>query len=161
MNDDFSDHDLETPTEHDVDQAYGGKYLSASQVGDKKIRAKILKVRKEELKGNDGTKRMRLVIYCSGIEKPMVLNATNKDALVNDLGRAPSNWVAAEVGIFTKSTSFGGKSVLGLRLRVLAPKPVLARPAPTVSVDAPWPNENDDPGFDPDRNGSPDVDRVA
>jgi hypothetical protein len=171
MSDEFSEHDLDTPTEHDLDLAYGSKFLAASQVGDKKIRAKILKVRKEELKGNDGTKRTRFVIYCSGIEKPMVLNATNKEELVNAHGRTPANWVGSEVGIFTAPTTFGGRPVVGLRLRVLGPvskpaavsKPVPAsKPAPaTKPVPASWPNEKDDPGFDPDRNDSPDIDQFA
>lgn len=49
MADQFVEHDLDTPTEHDLEQAYGSKYLQATDIGDKKIRAKIAKVRKEEV----------------------------------------------------------------------------------------------------------------
>ena len=75
---DFIEQDLETPTEADLDSAYGSKFLSAADVGDRKIRSKILKVRKEDLRGKDDKSKKRLVLYLEGLDKPMVLNATNK-----------------------------------------------------------------------------------
>ena len=45
MSDDFVETDLDTPTEHDLDLAYGSKYLSATDVGNRKLRTKIAKVR--------------------------------------------------------------------------------------------------------------------
>ena len=50
MADDFLDHDTDTPTEADLDQAYGSKFLSAADVGDRKIRTKITKVRKADVR---------------------------------------------------------------------------------------------------------------
>src|SRR5262245_43250540 len=100
MSDEFLEHDLDTPTEADLDQLYGSKYLSASDIGNRKVRTKILKVRKEELRSNDGTKRMRFVLYFEDIDKGLVLNAVNKDRLVASLGRVPTNWKGASVGVF-------------------------------------------------------------
>ena len=59
MADDFLEHDLDTPTEADLDLAYGSQYLSATDIGDRKIRTKIAKVRKADLRGNDDKKRMK------------------------------------------------------------------------------------------------------
>ena len=57
-----------------------------------------------------------------GIDKPMVLNATNKDALVSALGKAPANWINASIGIYVDpNVMFGGVRTGGLRLRVLGP----------------------------------------
>jgi hypothetical protein len=74
---DFVERDLDTPTEADLKQIYGSKFLSAADVGNRKIRTKIEEVRKAELRNGDGTKRPRLVLHLRGIDKPMVLNWTN------------------------------------------------------------------------------------
>jgi hypothetical protein len=122
MADDFVDHDLDTPTEADLNQVYGSKFLSAADVGNRKIRTKIEKVGKEDLRKGDGTKRMRFVLRLGGIDKPMVLNVTNVNALIEKLGRSPANWIGAPVGIYVDpNVNYGGKRVAGLRLRVPSP----------------------------------------
>ena len=85
----FKADDLDTPTEADLKQCYGSKYLGAADIGDKKIRAKILKIRKEVLQQQGGAQRPKFVIYFANLEKPMVLNSTNTAVLVNALGRPP------------------------------------------------------------------------
>jgi hypothetical protein len=153
--DEFTEHDLDTPTEADLDLAYGSQYLSANDVGDRKIRTKIAKVRKADMRGNDDKKRMKFILYLESLDKPMVLNATNKNALVDKLGRAPTNWIGATIGLYVDpNVSYAGKLTKGLRLRVLgpavtaAPKPTPApKPAPAATSATPeWPEENGDPG---------------
>jgi hypothetical protein len=146
MNDEFNE-DLETPTEADLDSCYGSKYLGAVDVGDKKIRTRIGKVRKETMQQQGGKpERAKFVIYFTTVDKPMVLNATNKNALVDKLGKVPLNWVGADVGLYTENTQYAGKPTKGLRLRVLGPaktttaaakpKPAKsAKPAPAVSIE--------------------------
>ena len=77
--------------------------------------------------------RAKFVIYFTTLDKPMVLNATNKNALVDKLGRVPANWVGADVGLYTENTQFAGKPTKGLRLRVLGP----AKTAATTAKAAP------------------------
>jgi hypothetical protein len=132
MADNFLEHDIDTPTEADLDQAYGSKFLSAADVGDRKIRTRITKVKKAELRGNDGTARVRFVLYLEGIDKPMVLNSTNMNELVGKLGRNPANWKGAAVGLYVDpNVTYAGKRVAGLRLRVLGPS-TTAKPAGPV-----------------------------
>src|SRR5436190_11433424 len=100
MASEFVDNDLDTPTESDLDQAYGSKFLSAADVGNRKIRTKIVKVRKVDLRGSDGTNRVKFVLHVEGIEKPMVLNSTNLNELVEKLGRNPRDWIGALVGLY-------------------------------------------------------------
>jgi hypothetical protein len=134
MAEDFDD-DLETPTEADLDSCYGSKYLGAVDIGDKKIRTRIGKVRKETMQQQGGKpERAKFVIYLTTIDKPMVLNATNKNALVDKLGRVPANWVGADIGLYTEPTQFGGKPTRGLRLRVLGPAKTAAKVAPAKSA---------------------------
>ena len=69
------------------------------------------------------------MIYFTTLDKPRVLNATNKNALVDELGKVPANWVGTDIGLYTENTQFGGKPVKGLRLRVLGPAKTKAAPA--------------------------------
>ena len=125
---DFVEDDLGTPTEADLDDCYGSKYLSASDLGDKKIRTRIGKIRKETMRQQSGAERSKFVIYFTTLDKPMVLNATNKNVLVEKLGKVPASWVGTDIGLYTENTQFGGKPVKGLRLRVLGPVKTEAAP---------------------------------
>ena len=119
--------DLDTPSEADLDSAYGSRYLSTSDVGNKKIRTRIAKVRKEELRGNEGKPRTRFVLYFDTIDKGMVLNATNKNAVVTALGKVPSKWKGATILLHVdNNVQFAGKRVQGLRLQVAGPAPKAA-----------------------------------
>ena len=157
---DFND-DLLTPTEADLEACYGSKYLSATEVGDRKIRTKIAKVRMEELQRPGGKTQKKFVLGFSTIDKEMVVNITNKTTLVDALGKNPADWIGAEVGLLTEPTTMAGKPTRGVRMRLLnkplgsklgeaapapAPEPNPA-PAPVAAAEAaPWPDEAGDPG---------------
>ena len=164
MADEFLEHDLDTPSETDLNQAYGSKYLSASDIGTRKIRTKLIKIGKAKLRGNDGTERMRFVLFFEGIDKGLVLNAVNKDRLVAALGRPPVKWLNASVGIYVDpDVVFGGKKTGGIRLRVLEAfqaKPA-PKPAPKKTAAPESPEQPDDPGYDPDLNDNPDFTQAA
>ncbi len=148
MIDNFTD-DLDTPTEADLDTCYGSKYLSAADLGDKKIRTRIAKIRKEMLQQQSGkSERAKFVLYFSSLDKAMVLNATNKTVLVEKLGKNPADWIGADVGILAENTTFAGKPVKGLRLRVLSlpKKAPVAKPKPTKIDQEPPPDQEGDPG---------------
>ncbi len=149
MSDDFID-DRNTPTEEDLESCYGSKYLSALEIGVRKIRTKIAKVRKEGLQQQGGPTRNKFVLSFSNLDKELVLNTTNKNALVDTLGRNPADWIGAEIGIYSEPTTFGGKPTRGLRLRVLN-KPVTPSKAaskPAATEETPWLDELGDPGPD-------------
>ena len=107
-------------TENDLNGVYGSRMLSAAELGDRKLRAKIKSVSKEQLQGrNPGEQpRPRIVLDLVG-EKRFVLNTTNFNVLCNALGRDPKNWIGAEIGISAETTTFSGRPAKGLRLRVL------------------------------------------
>ena len=154
MSDEFIEHDLDTPTEADLDTLYGSKFLSTGDLGDRRMKTKILKIRKEELRADNGKTRKKFVLFLEGIDKPMVLNATNKDALVDKLGKNPANWIGAGIGIYVDpNVNYAGKRVKGLRLTVIIPPK--ASPAPKAAPAAAkaaneWPEEEGDPGFSGD-----------
>jgi hypothetical protein len=150
--DDFED-DLGTPTEDDLAECYGSKYLGAVDIGNRKIRTRIAKITKELMPSRDGKPaRNKFVLYLANLNKPLVLNATNKNRLVDALGAKPAGWINAEIGILAEDTQFGGKATKGLRLKVIsAPKAAAkatAKPAskPAATEELPWPDEDGDPG---------------
>jgi len=119
---DFIEYDPETPTEADLDQAYGSKFLPAADVGNRKSRTTIAKVRKMDLRGSDGTNRVKFVLQLEGIDKLLVLNSSNMNELVEKLGRKPADWIGALVEIYVDpNVTYNGKRVAGLRLRVISP----------------------------------------
>jgi hypothetical protein len=138
----------DTPTEADLDACYGSKYLSAPEVGDQKIRTRIAKVGKKALQQQGGGTKTKFIVSFTNIDRELVLNATNINALVAVLGRNPADWTGAEVGIFTEPTIMAGKPTRGVRLRVLN-KPSgaapVAKPAPKPHT-PPWPEDAEDPG---------------
>lgn len=158
MADEFLEHDLDTPTEADLDAAYGSKFLSAVDLGDRKIRTTISKVRNGKVKDREtGETKPKLLVFFESIDKALVLNATNKNVLVDALGKAPVGWIGASVGILNDpNVTFAGKRTGGLRLKFLAPpaKPAAAASTskPATAATPPWSDEKDDPGFDPDFN---------
>lgn len=174
MADEFFENETDThiPTEADLAQAYGSKFLSGPDIGDKKIRTKITKLRKEEMIDKDtGKKKIRFVVSFDSIDKPLIINATNKNVLVDALGRNPAAWVGASVGVFfDRDVMFAGKRVGGIRLRVLTPPPPAAakpaappapKPTPQPAAAA-WPEEKENSGFDPDLNDSvPDLSKKS
>ena len=149
------DDDFDTPTAADVDACYGSKYLSATEVGNRRIRTKIARVRKEPLQQQGGITKTKFIIAFSTLDKEMVANATNINTLKDELGKDPAGWIGADVGIFTGPTMFAGKPTKGLRLQVLnkpaatpAPKPIPPKPSPksAAAEETPWPDLGDDPG---------------
>jgi hypothetical protein len=151
----FND-DPEIPTEADLDACYGSQYLSTPEVGDRKIRDRIARVRKAPLQQQGGATKAKFILAFTNLDKEMVLNTTNKNALVEALGKRPADWIDAEVGIYTEPTMFGGKPTRGLRLRVLSKPSTMPTPKPSpqpvpkrgATEKTPWPDQSDDPGPD-------------
>jgi hypothetical protein len=143
---DFND-DLNTPTEDDLESCYGSKYLGAADIGKKKIRTRILKITKEMMPQRDGKPaRARIVLYLANIDKPFVLNATNKNRLVEEWGRKPADWLNGEIGLYVEMTQFGGKPTPGLRLKTISKRKGASVAAATPPKAEPWPDEDGDPG---------------
>ena len=105
MYQEFDDHD--TPSEADLDLCYGSKFLSATELGDRKIRTRIRKVRKALLRGQDGKEKNKFVLSFSNLDKGLVANPTNIKTLVDALGKAPSGWLNAEVGTLHRADDDG------------------------------------------------------
>ena len=123
-------------TEQDVEGLYGSSKMSGTELGDRKIRATISHTRIETMPAR-GTEppRTKLVLTFAEHKKDLVLNSTNFAVLRDAISRNPGEWVGAEIGISAENTSFAGKPVRGLRVKVLKlPAGVAAtHPAPAAA----------------------------
>jgi hypothetical protein len=121
-------------TEQDVEGLYGSSKMSGADLGDRKIRATISHTRIETLPAR-GTEpaRTKLVLTFAEHKKELVLNATNFAILRDAISRNPGEWPGAEIGISAENTSFAGKPVKGLRVKVLKLPEGVARPAPAAA----------------------------
>ena len=81
----------------------------------------------EELRQQDGKTRKKFVLGFTSIDKEVVVNVTNITTIVDALGKAPADWIGAEVGLLTEPTTMAGKPMRGLRLRVID-KPLGGKP---------------------------------
>ncbi len=145
----MTDFEDDTPTEADLDACYGGNYLNAAVQGERRTRTEVGRVHKKALPQQGGGTKTRFILSFTTVDKEMVLNATNKNTLVERLGRNPADWIGAEVGLFTEPANMGGKPTRGLRLRVLnKPSGTAPSPKPVPKPDLPWPDEAGDPGPD-------------
>jgi hypothetical protein len=126
-------------TESDLEGLYGSKMLSGTELGDRKIKARITDVLKQTLQGRTPGEpaRTKVVLVLAGQEKQLALNSTNYTYIRDTLGRNPQNWIGAEIGIKAEDVSFAGRTVKGLRVKVLDNgRPAPAGAAASAEMDA-------------------------
>ena len=154
MGDEFFEHDTQTPSEKDVAEAFGSRFLGVVDVGDKKIRTKICGKKEEVEDRKTGKLKKKIVVFFESIDKGLILNGVNRETLEIAFGKKPADWLNAIVGIFVDpNVMFGGlkKGGVRLRLRVLTPAAAEADIEARTGRRPPasdWAEEGD-PGPDP------------
>jgi len=99
------------------DEVFVSKYFKAADVKAKPIVAVIEDIVIEEVGvGND--KKPKPVMILEGLDKRLVINSTNWDALAEVLGDESDGWIGHKVRIHTVSTMYQGKRVDGIRVTV-------------------------------------------
>jgi hypothetical protein len=104
-----------------ADQAFLSKYLKSSDVKDKPRIAVISHVEQEQVgKGEDAQEKH--VLYFEGDISPMVLNRTNWETIEDAFGDS-DDWPGHKLELKTARVQFQGKSVDGIRVDPIVPKP--------------------------------------
>jgi hypothetical protein len=93
---------------------YGPKTLSAKQLGNKKIKGKILDVTPVTMRGADKIVHTRLCLTVQGETKRIPLNATNAETLGTKYGEDFAKWKGKTVTIQVHKTQFEDQDVDGL-----------------------------------------------
>ena len=91
-----------------VDQLYPSKYLSASDLKGKRLKATIAKVTIEEFT-NDGEKQNKPIVHFKEAIKPLVANKTNVNILAKLCGDDTDDWTGKPIGLRMELVSFGAR----------------------------------------------------
>jgi hypothetical protein len=102
--------------------AFPSRYIQTATVKAKPIVATISTV-EMELVGQGADQRRKPVLHLEG-EKPMVLNRTNFETLCDAFGDS-DEWPGHKIKVYAVRTQYAGKSIDGLRVEPIVPKPAL------------------------------------
>jgi hypothetical protein len=146
-------------SEAELEKIYSGKYLGAADVGDRKIKTKILRVALADLRQQDGSTKKKAVLACDGIDKQVVVNVTNFRILKDGFGANAQKWVGRTIGIKTAMKQNGKPGIelviLGDAFKTAAAPMPTKKPAPKIAAeDDNFPADEfpGDPGPEPDPN---------
>ena len=120
-----------------ISSAFPSKFLKASDLQGREVQVKIDDVAIEVM---EQTGEEKPVLRFIGTEKGLVLNKTNSDAIATAYGDETDSWHGQPIILFEATTSYGGRTVPCLRVRiprpVAKPAPVAARPPAQVVTDS-------------------------
>lgn len=99
-----------------ISAAFPSKYLKASDLPDgRDVRVVIEDVRMELMEQTGDEKP---VCYFQGKDRGLVLNVTNASTISTAYGDDTEEWYGKPIILFATTTSFGGRTVPCLRVRV-------------------------------------------
>lgn len=112
----------------DINAAFPSNWLKAADLQGRAVRVTIKEVISEDI--GDGHKP---VVYFQNGNKGLVLNKTNALAIADIYGSDTDNWAGAIVEVYPDKTTFQGRRVDCLRVRVPNNAPPRQASAPTTS----------------------------
>jgi hypothetical protein len=105
-----------------INDAFPSKYLKASDVPDDgDLVLTIREVNMEDV-GQGEDRERKPVVYFGEIDKGLVLNKTNSNAIQSLYGPNTEDWEMKKIAIFATEVDFAGKQTLALRVRLKPPK---------------------------------------
>lgn len=149
-----TDPNHEDPTMAKISEEFASKYLSAADLGEFKGRKTVLTIESasiETFKNDDGQKVKKVVLQFRDHDKAMVVNATNRDVLVNLYGDDTDDWEGQLIGLHVERVQFGAKRVDAIRLDEEKPRPSKkSEKAPAKAAAKPERDAGEDEGEEDD-----------
>jgi hypothetical protein len=105
-----------------LSDAFPSRYLQTATVKAKPIVATIGHLTMEAV-GHGAEQKQKPVLHLEG-QKPLVLNRTNFEALADAFGDS-DEWSGHKIKVYAARTQYAGKSMDGLRVEPIVPKPAL------------------------------------
>ena len=99
-----------------ISNAFPSKYLRASDIPDG--REAHVKIDRVQLESMETTGDEKPVLYFIDRKKGLVLNRTNADQIASAYGDDTESWHGQPIILFITSTSFNGRTVPCLRVRI-------------------------------------------
>ncbi len=94
-----------------------GSYLTAADVAEAPIRAPIARFETGEFTDRNGKEKTKLIMHLGGHDKALVLNDTNIETCIDELGEDYETWVGSVIELFKDRTKLGRKKVDCIRVR--------------------------------------------
>jgi hypothetical protein len=96
---------------------YSGRFLRVTDLKARRVPTRIQEVRKEEFKQDDGKTEQKLIVTLKGFEKPLVLNRTNCDTIIDLVGSEETDdWIGKPIVLLQAKVRFQGKSTPCIRV---------------------------------------------
>jgi hypothetical protein len=108
--------------------------LKAEDIGDDDLVLTIQSVDMEEL-GQDQDEKP--VLYFAETDKGLVLNKTNCDAIAQLYPGQIGDWIGKKIALYATEVSFGGKTMMGVRVRLRVPEAQAPTPEPAGAPEGP------------------------
>jgi hypothetical protein len=106
---------------------FPSRFLKAEDIGDGDLTVTIQSIFMEEL-GQDQDEKP--VLYFAETKKGLVLNKTNCDAITKLYPGQIGDWIGKRIALYATEVSFGGKMLMGVRVRLRVPEPQASEPEP-------------------------------
>jgi len=101
-----------------LNEAFPSKYLKATDLQDSPVVATIKLAELEQIKGFDGKTQAKVVIYFARGLKPLILNRTNYEAIMDICGSDDTDdFPGTKVELHTPPVTFNGKTAPAVRIR--------------------------------------------
>ena len=111
----------------DVGALYAGTYVKADDLNGKTYNAVIGGVERVEIPETDGSIRPKAAVALQGWPAKLLLNKTNFETIAGAYGRQSAGWIGKQLEVYPDTTSFSGRTVPCVRVRIPPPA------APAVS----------------------------
>jgi hypothetical protein len=105
-----------------IDDFYPSKFLKAADLDGEDVHVTINEVGQDTFKEEDGTQRLKPILYFREKEKPLILNKTNFTRIAESAGPDTDSWHGSALVLFPDKVSMRGKSIDTVKVRP-APKP--------------------------------------
>jgi|TARA_R100000306_G_C4364073_1_gene136734 hypothetical protein len=118
-----------------INEFFPSKYISANDLMENGTTPREWNVTIRNLEWGDmGDGKRKPVLTFTNAEKPLVLNVTNKNTIVDAFGNDYANWAGKVVTLYPERTQFKGETTLGVRIKVQSGAPIKhAPPSPQGS----------------------------
>lgn len=115
-------------------EVFKSNYLRKEDVGDE-LTVSITEVASESVQSPSGSIEKKRLIYLDG-HQPLILNATNWDAIAELYGPDDKGWVGHRITLYNdQSVVYAGKKAGGIRVRPKKPAAKLADDVPSEITD--------------------------
>ena len=95
---------------------FGGQFMAAADIDSSLAALKINAVTSEVLEGRDGRDRERIILHVDGVKKPVVVNATNANALIEAWGDETDDWAGKSIRLSKTKVVFNGSRIDSIKI---------------------------------------------